>query len=66
MLLRLAEFERFAEEKAAVAEMVTQRDTWYNADLERVDLSFIADLHRIVKVGVCVCVCVFVQIAQCS
>ena len=51
MCLRLADFasrEKLAEEKKIVSEMA-ERGTWYQADLERIDLEYLGDMFDIVK-----------------
>jgi hypothetical protein len=49
MFVRLAKFDRFAEEKETVQGMGPAWDPWYAADLERIDLDYLGDMHRLVR-----------------
>lgn len=49
MFVRLAKFDRFAEEKNEVVKLGPKYDVWFNADLERIDLEFIQDMHQMIK-----------------
>lgn len=48
MFVRLADFDKFAEEKEIVAGLCF-KNAWYDADLERIDLVFLEDMHNIAK-----------------
>ena len=49
MFVRLAEFDKFEEEKDFVSKSIQLYDPWWKADLERIDISFIRDMQDIVK-----------------
>ena len=51
MFCRLARFDTFAQEVAAVEKMVPKSvgGKWFADDVERIDLSFLTDVHELAK-----------------
>ncbi len=49
MFLRIAKFDQLTEEKDIVASMGPKYDSWFEADLERVDLVFLGDVQNLIR-----------------
>lgn len=49
MFVRIAKFDCLAEEKRIVAELGPKHDSWFENDLDRVDLVFLGDVQSLVR-----------------
>lgn len=49
MFVRCARFDKFEEEKLAVRNTVQYPDSWFEADLERIDLIYLEDILQICR-----------------